>query len=288
MMLPINKLEFTAKKENHMNSITSLIKRYPQAVFWAIAWSTFFFGYFMYVQTRSNIWQLLILGPFLGGILVTGIADGRSGLKTYFSRIVRWRVHIKWYAVALFLPFVLWLAAFGLTVASGAETIVNPEWVWGDILFEMIIVVFVISLGEEPGFRGFALPRLLNGRSALKASLILGVFHAIWHLPLFITGDQPPIIFLVILAGAVLNTWLFNNTNGSVLLAMIMHTSVDFQVYLFRPLFTEADAVTQTYWLVAAYVVTAVILLLVTGKDLSRKQEIQSEAGMAESKLAVN
>lgn len=271
-----------------MNSITSFIKRYPQAVFWVIAWSTFFFGYFMYVRTGSDMWQFLILGPFLGGILVTGIADGRSGLKTYFSRIVRWRVNIKWYAVALFLPFILRLAAFGLTVASGAKTIVNPEWAWGDIFFDLIIVFFVISLGEEPGFRGFALPRLLNGRSALKASLILGVLHAIWHLPLFITGDESPIIILVIMAGAVLNTWLFNNTNGSVLLAMILHASVDFQVGLFKPLFAEADAVTHTYWLVAAYVATAVIITLVTGKNLSRKQESQTESVTADPQLAAN
>jgi len=210
-----------------MNSITLFIKRFPQAVFWAIAWSTFFFGYFMYVQTGSDIWQFLILGPFLGGILVTGIADGRSGLKTYFSRIVRWRVHIKWYAVALFLPFVLRLVALGLTLVSGGKVITNPEWAWGDMLFDLIIVFFIIGLGEEPGFRGFALPRLLNGRSALKASLILGVLHAIWHLPLFVTGDESAIIIIVIVAGAVINTWLFNNTNGSVLLAIILHTSVD-------------------------------------------------------------
>lgn len=271
-----------------MHSITSFIKRYPQAVFWAIAWSTFFFGYYMYTQSPNEAWQFLILGPFLGGILVTGITDGRSGLKTYFSRIVRWQVHVKWYAVALFLPFVLRLVAFGLTVASGAKTIVNPEWAWGDIFFDVLIVFFLISLGEEPGFRGFALPRLLNGRSALKASLILGVFHAIWHLPLFITGDESPIIIFVILAGAVLNTWLFNNTNGSVLLAMILHASVDFQVGLFKPLFTEADTVTNTYWLVAAYVATAVIITMVTGRNLSRKQEIQSESVTVESQLAVN
>lgn len=271
-----------------MNSITSFIKRYPQAVFWVIAWSTFFFGYYEYTLSHNEAWQFLILGPFLGGILVTAIADGRAGLKTYFARIARWRVHIKWYAVALFLPFVLRLAALGLTIVSGGKVVANPEWGWGDILFDLIIVFFIIGLGEEPGFRGFALPRLLNGRSALKASLILGVLHAIWHLPLFVTGDESPIIILVIMAGAVLNTWLFNNTNGSVLLAIILHASVDFQANLFNPLLTEADAVAHAYWLVAAYVVTAVILLLVTGKELSRKQEIQSEPVTAESQLAVN
>jgi len=72
------------------------------------------------------------LCPFLGGILVTGVADGRSGLKTYFSRIVRWRVNVQWYAVALFLPFFLRLAALGLTLVSGGKLVTNPEWGWGD------------------------------------------------------------------------------------------------------------------------------------------------------------
>ena len=271
-----------------MNPITSLIKRYPQAAFWAIAWSTFFFGYYMYVRTGSDMWQFLILATFLGGAVVSGVADGRSGLKTYLGRIVRWRVHIKWYAVAIFLPLVLRLAAFGLTIAFGAKTIANPTWNWGEIVFEVILVFFVIALGEEPAFRGFALVRLMNGRNALKASLILGLLHTIWHLPLFLTGDDSPMIILIIFSGAILNTWLFNNTNGSVLLNMVMHTSVNFWVGIFNPLFTEADAARQTTWLMIAYVVAAVMITLLSGANLSRKQEIPTESVTAEPQLAVN
>ncbi len=271
-----------------MNPITSFIKRHPQAAFWIIACGTFYFGYYMFVQTGSDVWQFLILATFLGGLVVSGIADGRSGLKTYLGRIVRWRVHIKWYAVAIFLPLILRLAALGLTIASGAETIATPTWDWGGIIFEAVLVFFVIALGEEPAFRGFALPQLMKGNNALKASLILGTLHAIWHLPLFLTGDDSPMVILIIFSGAILNTWLFKNSNGSVLLNMIMHTSVNLWVGVFNPLFSEADAARQTTWLMAAYVAVAVIVTLLSGKNLSRKQEVQTESFTAEPQLAVN
>jgi membrane protease YdiL (CAAX protease family) len=178
--------------------------------------------------------------------------------------------------------------AFGLTVASGAEMIVNPVWNWGEIIFEAVLVFLVIALGEEPAFRGFALVRLMNGRNALTASLILGLLHTIWHLPLFLTGDDSPMVILIIFAGAILNTWLFNSTHGSVLLNMIMHTSVNLWVGVFNPLFSETDAARQTTWLMIAYVVAAVVLTLLFGANLSRKQEIPSESPTAKPELVAN
>lgn len=255
-----------------MNTITAFIKRQPQVTFWGIAYLTFFGAYLMYALYPSELWLFAVWGVFLGGALVTGIADGRSGLKTYFSRIVRWRVGLKWYAVALFLPLVMRLAAFGLTIASGATLSTNIQWPsLPDLLIEMLIIFFLIGLGEEPGFRGFALPRLMVGRSALAASLILGVLHAIWHLPLFVTGDDSPITILIIISGAVLITWIFNNTKESVLIIMLLHASLNFWVGIFNPLFSEADAARQTTWLAVVFVATAVILVAVTGPNLARK-----------------
>lgn len=270
-----------------MNPLTSLIKRYPQAVFWVLAWSTFFLGIYMYVRTGSDIWQLAILATFLAGAFVTWIADGRPGLKIYLGRIVRWRVPLKWYAVAIFLPLILRLVAFGVTLVTGGEIIANPTWSWGDIIFEAVLVFLVVALGEEPAFRGFALVRLMKGRSALAASLILAVLHIIWHLPLFLTGEVPPMNILIIVAGTILNTWLFNNANGSVLLNMIMHTSVNFWVGIFNPLFSPADAARQTTWLMLAYLGAAAIVTLVAGKNLSRKEE-QTEPLKAKPQLAAD
>ncbi len=206
-----------------MSTITNFIKRYPQATFWALAWSTWFLGVFMSELYPSDLWNLIIYSPLLIGVFVTAIADGRGGLKTYFSRIVRWRVGLKWYAVALLIPPVLYLAAAGLNVLSGATIATNiqmpplSEFIMGIVIFSFLL----IALGEEPGFRGFALPRLLVGRTAFAAGLILGVLHAIWHIPTFLGGGVIPIVstVLIIISGAVINTWLFNHTNGSVLLA---------------------------------------------------------------------
>lgn len=257
-----------------MSSLSAFIKRYPQAVFWAIAWGTSFFGYYMSTVYPSDMWMLFILGPFVGGALVTAIADGRAGLKTFFSRIVRWRVGIRWYAIALFLPLALRLAAAALNIASGATVSPNIEMPgMADLLLESLVFSLIIGIGEEPGFRGFALPRLLVGRSALTASLILGLFHTIWHAPLLVTGDEPLVIIPIIFAGAILNTWLFNHTNGSVLIAILLHASVDLWVGVFNPLFSAQGAETQTAWLAVVYVVMAVALPIVAGKDLGRKQE---------------
>lgn len=256
-----------------MNAITSLVKRYPQATFWAISWATAFLGFGMYFRTGNEMWQLLVLGSFVGAALVATIAGGRSGLKTYLGRIVRWRVNVKWYAVAILLPLVLRLTAFGLTVASGAELAGNPQWQFGEIIFDLILVFFIIALGEEPAFRGFALVGLMKGRSALSASLILGVLHVIWHAPLYLSGEEPAINLLIVLAGAILNTWLFIGTGGSVLLNMIMHTSVNFWVNIFNPLFAGQGARQQVVWLVVAYVAAALVLVAVTGPNLTRRRE---------------
>ncbi len=265
-----------------MNAVTSVIKRYPQVTFWLIAWSTSFFGFYMRSLYPSDLWLFFIYGSCLGGALVSGIADGRGGLKTYLKRIVRVRVGFQWYAVALLLPLVLRFAALGLNLAAGAELSKNVALPGlGDLVFGFLFILIVVALGEEPGFRGFALPRLMIGRSALLASLILGVLHAIWHLPLFITGEDSLAIIPIIIAGAVLNTWLFNRTNGSVFIAMFLHASLNLWVDVFNPLFSEADAAKMTIWLAVAFVVMAVVLTIYTGTELGRRPVEAAEAGAA-------
>jgi uncharacterized protein len=258
-----------------MNPITSFIKRYPQATFWAIAWTTFFVG-----AVLGGLWIYLIYGSFLGGALVTAIVDGKAGLKTYFSRIVRWRVGIKWYAVALLTPAVLYLIAAGLNVLTGARIATNIQWP----AVSAILIAFVwpgffgVALAEEPGFRGFALPRLLVDRPAITAALILGVLHAIWHLPFFLEGNWGPIVstILIILSGAVINTWLFNHTNGSVLMAMLLHASIDVvsgDFGLLKNLFSGADLERQLVWQAVVFVATAILLPILSGLELGRKRE---------------
>jgi membrane protease YdiL (CAAX protease family) len=277
------------EKEKTMNPITSFIKRYPQATFWAIAWFTWFLGWYLLSLYPSDLWALFMYGPFLTGILVTAIADGRSGLRTYFSRMVRWRVGIQWYAVALFLPPVIRLAAAGLNILSGASMPVNIQLPpWTDLIAGFLFPsFFLVALGEEPGFRGFALPRLLVGRSALSASLTLGVLHAIWHIPVIIFGGDTPLVVVIVISGAVINTWLFNNTNGSVLMAMLLHASIDLMVGIFNPWFTGADAERHVVMQVVVFVAVGVLLPILTGKELGRKPEASMEGMAVDQPLAV-
>lgn len=255
-----------------MNSTSIFIKRYPQAVFWAIALATSFSGAYLNWLYPSMFWGFLVWGSFLGGAFVTAVADGREGLKAYFSRIVRWRVGIRWYAVAFFLPVLLRIAAFGINILTGAKVSPGFQWpAWGDLVFEALIVFFIVALGEEPGFRGFSLPRRLVSHSAISSALILGVLHAIWHLPLFILGEEPLIKLPLIISSWVIVTWIFNHTDGSVFIVMLLHTAVNFWAGFFSPLFEGADAVRQETWLTVMFVMTAVLLRIAAGPELGRK-----------------
>jgi membrane protease YdiL (CAAX protease family) len=246
----------------------------------------------------------LIYGSFLGGAFVTGVVDGRNGLKTYFSRIVRWRVGLKWYAVALFLPLMLYLVAFSLNIASGAALPTNLQWpAWTAILVAFFGQGFlVIALAEEPGFRGFALPRFLVGRSALAAALIVGLLHTLWHLP-FLVGalfEGYPIGILtnlmIIVSGSVFFTWLFNNTYGSVLIAMLLHASVDLfggdgSPLTFGPLysgFSETDMVRQDIMQAVVFVAAAVLIIVMTRSALGRKPEAAMGTIIAEPVTAAD
>jgi membrane protease YdiL (CAAX protease family) len=278
-----------------MNPITSFIKRHPQVIFWTIACATFWFAAFI---GFTGLWGFLIYGSFLGGAFVTGVVDGRSGLKEYFSRIVRWRVGLKWYAVALLLPPVLHLVTFGLTIATGAALPTSLHWpAWTDILAVFLFPSLLgIALAEEPGFRGFALPRFLAERSALAAALIVGLLHTFWHLPLLIgaisEGYPMGILtnLMIIVSGSVFFTWILNNTNGSVLMALLLHASEDFFAgegtsVTFGPLysgFTQADLMRQDLLQGLVFVAAAVLIIVLTRFALGRKPEADMDLRAAE------
>jgi membrane protease YdiL (CAAX protease family) len=150
-----------------------------------------------------------------------------------------------------------------------------------------------IALGEEPGFRGFALPRLLAGRrTAITAALILGVLHAVWHIPVIIQDGTVGIIstVLIVIAGSVINTWMFNHTNGSVLMAMLLHVGIDVasgDVGVLKHLFTGADLERQVIWQTVAFVAFAILLPILAGRELGRKPKASMETMVVEQPLLV-
>jgi len=172
------------------------------------------------------------LGPFVAGIIVTAIVYGRPGLREFFGRIARGRVNAKWYAFALVTPFLVCAiaAALALCFAQRSEISAFSTEKMRELPERFLFILLFIGLGEEPGWRGFALPHLQAKHTPLIASLVLAPIWALWHLPLMGNEFPWPIVpaFLVSVAGATFaQTWLFNRTRGSVLLPMLFHATVN-------------------------------------------------------------
>jgi uncharacterized protein len=197
--------------------------------------------------------------------------------------MVRWRVALGWYAVALLLPAVLAASATALNVLLGAQPPSAAQLgAWTGIFSTFAIVLLIPGFGgawEEPGWRGYALPRLQSVRSALAASLILAALIAGWHLPLMVAGQVHYSDIVLILAAVIVFNWVFNNTGGSVLIIMLMHAANNaVSGSFFSPMFSGADSIRQSWLLALVWAVVAVLVIAVAGPtNLSRKHQRQQE-----------
>jgi membrane protease YdiL (CAAX protease family) len=236
------------------------------------------------VRSRPIPQPIVGFGPFLAALVVLATTQGKAGIGGLLRRMVRWRVGLRWYAAALLLPVAISLTAAVLNVLLGAQTPSSVELGgWTSLFSTFFIVLLVPGLGgawEEPGWRGYALPRLQTGHSALFASLILSVFIAVWHLPLLIVGEIPVADILLLPGFVIVFNWVFNNANGSVLMLMLMHAMNNtISGVFFGQMFSGADWLRQ-YWLSSAlWCAVAIILVVVYGpQHLSRKHTKQEEA----------
>jgi membrane protease YdiL (CAAX protease family) len=246
-----------------------LIRRHPLISFFVLAY-VLTWPLIPLVSVSPLLGLPALFGPALAAIIVAAVVDGRSGLRDLLDRMVRWRVGVLWYAVALGLPMVLALTAAGLHLLLGAHTSVN----FGG-LSVLNFVVFVLIVGEELGWRGYALPRLFAERSVLAASLILGALWGIWHLPTFFVPGAPQyglpfsaFVFLT-MAYSVLIGWVYVHTAGSVLVATLLHGAIN----LSQGFFLGGVEPAREYWLLAGvYGVAALAVALVFGSNLTHRQ----------------
>jgi membrane protease YdiL (CAAX protease family) len=226
-------------------------------------------------------------GPLLAAILVTGVTSGREGLKALFGRMLKWRVRPVWWLVAL-APLVLYaLVAVALRFVQGHWPEVSAL---GQIDFlpnlgagALPVWFLTFGLGEETGWRGFALPRLQRGRSALSATVILWALWALWHLPLFFYLYDATILvgfLLGLLAGAITFTWLYNSTGGSILLVALWHGAFDFVTGCVACKTGIAAAVVST--LVMVWAVVVVVWFKPATLSRAGKQESCDLASMNE------
>jgi membrane protease YdiL (CAAX protease family) len=222
-------------------------------------------------------------GPFLAAVIILALTLGKSGVKDLLRRMVQWRIAPRWWAVALLLPVAAASTATLLNVLLGAEAPSAAELNgWPNLLptFLLFLVLPISGAWEEPGWRGYALPGLTATRSPLAASLILGVLHAGWHLPLFLGGQiEWPDIPLII-AVSVVFAGLYGPVRGSVLFFMALHAMNNaVSGEFFSPMFAGDDSVRQAWMLALVWSLLAIGAVIVAGPTFrSRPSRPASEA----------
>ena len=156
------------------------------------------------------------LGPLAAAIVVTRLT-GRS-VRGWLRSLLVWRVSPAYYAVALLLPVAIYAVIDTILVALGGRPDVKQLLVSGPSYVGTFFLVATVGGGlEEPGWRGFALPRLEARRSPVLSTLVIGLAWGLWHTPI-----NGPAAFVVPLILAFFYTWLYNRT-GSILLCLLLH-----------------------------------------------------------------
>ena len=241
-------------------------------------------GILPFTPTTGWIYALEVLGSFTGPtlatFLVTYVIGGKQGILDLLRRYVQRRGYTRWFLLILLgAPILVILAAvlashFG-SIHNG--TLLTQRW---SQLVTMYLPVVALNipggpLGEEPGWRGLALPRLQHRYGALVATLILGVLWGLWHLPLFLVrGVDGPftlpgfgLFLLGVITFAIFLTWVCNNTGGSLLIAILLHATFNANsslVVLLSPIFPLLS------WnLYLIYAGSALLVLILTKGHLS-------------------
>ena len=211
-----------------MRSSSGWLKHHRLLAFFVLTYAISWASWPAYAAGLIPRMEFLPIGPLAAAIIVIALAEGRPGFRAWGRRLIRWRVGWVWYAVALLLPVAIVLVTGLTNMTLGASASGLGQLTWSGLL--TVFAVRLINpldgpLGEEPGFRGYALPLLQASRPPLPSAAILGVLIALWHLPLVLFGGLGLIGLPTTFAITFLYVWLFNRTGGSVLLTFLFHNS---------------------------------------------------------------
>ena len=229
------------------------------------------------LNLAGGLWLLGGLGPPIAAVVVVALSEGISAVRQLLARLVMWRVERRWYAVAILLPGTVVIAALIIDGLWYDVSTPLPSFGLLPLFIGSIVANMLIGGGlEEIGWRGFALPRLQIEYSALTASLLLGVVWIAWHAPLFVVpgaiqAELSPLPFLIQgIALAVVFTWLYNSTRGSLVLVVLLHGTVN--AWLTSVWFLRGGVSSTTLWMFAGLLgVIAICLVVVYGSEhLSR------------------
>jgi membrane protease YdiL (CAAX protease family) len=267
--------------------VIALIRRRPVGTYLGLAFTISWVGCLLaagleFILGRSVqavdvllVFLSMLLGPALAGIAMTGIVDGRSGLRDLFSRMRKCRFGARWYSALLVFPVLIMLVILAL------RAVVSRDFA---LTFAPLGIAIGLAAGffEEIGWTGYALPKMLGKHSALAVAIWLGFLHAIWHLMAdFLAASAVRGVYWLphfaafavsMTAVRVLIVWVYANTK-SVLLAQLMHASSTGFLAILVPLTLSPakDSLFYGAYAVVLWVAVAIIAALF-GTNLVRTQ----------------
>ena len=281
------------------SAILALLKQHAFIVFVALA---ILISWFPWYTTGTGF---LVFGPSIAGVIVIAMTSGKKGLRDVGQRSLRWRVGVRWWGVALFFTGLILFVSIALNVIFLEGNL--PSFVFLRQEWYLIPAVFLVTmiggpLGEEFGWRGFALPNLQHRWGAMIASLILGIVWALWHLPLFFQPDSIhaqigikflPVYIIGEIVLASIMTWVHNNTGDSLLVGgIILHNADNFwaSALLTSDTVASVQSGAQSQLDIQLYILSVVVgALVVLILAITTKWKLGlSKGGRTENSLPIN
>jgi len=285
--------EQVSESASAKSRLSSLIQQHPLASFFVLAYAISWLLWLPLVVSGDDSptglgFVLLLLGslvPSAVAILLVAVLHGRAGVRKLLRRLLIWRVGVGWW-VAVVLLSTLALGAVGLSVLFGGDSPDVTATIPGAVVLFVIFIFPGSAGGEELGWRGFALPQLQARRSALGASVVLGVAWGVWHLPLYLTGAdiRPLSLFapwvLLTVAASVIYTWMYNGTRGSLLIVVLFHAASNLflTVFLVEPF---EDQLTRPFLILVALTVLAASVVVTAAGPATLSRTRAKQVGVS-------
>jgi len=287
----------SGQSANAPRGLWQAMRQHPLFFFFLMSYA---FSWIILIPYVLSVWGILkgdysflyilkpFAGPTLAAIILIGIIEGKSGLLHLRDRLKQRHAGWQWYLfILLGIPA---LILVGLIVQPGISG--SFQGMTSVILIKylvyFVIVFFGVALPEEIGWRGFALPRMQTRYGPLWGTVLLGILWAFWHLLFFLTpghggGPGTPLatyitsfsyFFLMVIAIAIIFTWVYNHTQGSIFIANLLHTAIDAPQLVWIPLFLGVNETKLNLAVLIAFGVPALLIVLLTRGRLGYRPEL--------------
>ncbi len=209
-------------------------------------------------------------GPSLAALTVVAALSNGTGLRDWLAQSLNWRVRWRWFAFAFLAPPTVMLLAlvFNRLLGGHVRGPMPAEHIPLAIANFGLVLLVGGPLGEEFGWRGYAMTALTATMNWRVASLIVGVIWSLWHAPLFFlagtaqSSTAMPIFMINMLAGSFVFGWLFERTQSSVLPVLVLHTSLNSWAGILMIMPTTDSG--QPFTLVTGLLVVIAVVLLIS------------------------